>query len=143
MAVSKWQGYSVNITGLDQVLANLNKEVRKIQDRTKAGLWEALLKVKYDVLPLTPIKHGHLRGSCYTIPGPAGKQVAEHPEPIKTSSGIAGEIGFTATYAPFVHEIDKHYTVGAWKFLERALKMNYDKILDIIRRRAHVDTGRD
>ena len=130
MAVSKWQGYTVNITGMDQVLANLNKEIRKIENRSKAGIMESLLVVKGDALPITPIKTGNLRGSNYVIT-------------FDTPKGPAGEIGYTANYAPFVHEIIKNYTVGAWKFLERALKMNYAKILEIIRRRAHVDTGRD
>ena len=120
----------VNITGLDAVLSNLNKEVQKIENRTKSGLIEASLEVKKDTLPLTPIKTGNLRGSCYTLT-------------FEEQKGPAAEIGFTASYAPFVHEINKNYTVGGWKFLERALKQNYDRILEIIRRRAHVDTGRD
>jgi hypothetical protein len=135
MAVTKWSSTlrSLNvssISGLDSILANLNKEVQKIENRTQGGVREALLQVKRDALPMTPIKTGNLRGSCYT-------------NTFKLPQGPAGEIGYEASYAPFVHEIDKEYTVGHWKFLEYALKMNYYKILDIIRRRAHVDTGRD
>ena len=120
MAVNK-----VRITGLDRVLKNLNREIMQIQGRTKAGLREAALVVRKRAQELTPIDTGHLKGSAYT-------------EAYDTPLGPGAEIGFMASYAPFVHEINKSYTVGQWKFLETAIKENYQKILEIIRKRAKI-----
>jgi hypothetical protein len=42
-------------------------------------------------------------------------------------------VGFGAFYAIFVHEIQKAYKKGDWKFLERAFDENRNKILKIIK----------
>jgi len=51
-----------------------------------------------------------------------------------TSKGPGAVIYYTAFYAVFVHEIDKNYTVGQWKFLETAMKEKKAVVLNIIRR---------
>ena len=46
----------------------------------------------------------------------------------------AVEAGFTASYAIAVHEINKNYHKGTWKFLQFAIRNNKDKILAIIKK---------
>ena len=130
------------ITGTDTVLRNLNREIMGIQNRTKAGLREAALVIRRRSMQLTPVgKTSHLRGSTYT-------------EAYNTPEGPGAEIGYTALYAPYVHEIPPPparsvpggrsaiHTVGQWKFLETALKEKSREILEIIRKRARPRIGR-
>jgi len=79
------------LVGVDLVLKKLNIEIAKIEGRTKGGLRSAALEVKAASLRLTPHEDGHLRGSAYT-------------ETFSTSSGPGSVIGYTAEYAPWVHE---------------------------------------
>lgn len=119
----------VVISGMDRVLRNLNREVAGIQNRTRGGLREAALVVRRRSQELTPVHTGHLKASAYT-------------EVFDTSQGPAAEIGYMAGYAIYVHEIDKNYRVGQWKFLETALKEKAQKILEIIKKRARPSIGR-
>lgn len=116
---------SNRMSGLDRVLRNLNREVRGIQNRGKAGLWMAALMIRRRAQQLTPVKTGNLRASAYT-------------HAYNTPKGPGAEIGYTANYAVFVHEIDKDYRVGQWKFLETALKEKARDALEMIRREAQV-----
>lgn len=117
------------ITGTDTVLRNLNREIMGIQNRTRAGLRGAVLVVRKRSQELTPVATGHLRASTYT-------------ETYNTSEGYGAEIGYMAGYAPYVHEINKNYTIGQWKFLETALKEKSREILEIIKKRARPRMGR-
>jgi len=119
---------AIEFKGLSTVLLNLNKEIAKIQGGTKAGLIEAGMMIKNKAGKYTPIGDtGNLLGSAYTIP-------------TGTKMEPSQEIGYTAAYAVFVHEIDKHYRRpgSSWKFLERALKENTRRILQIIASRTRV-----
>lgn len=109
------------------ILFELNNEIRKIKKRSTKGVMKALLVIKREALIMTPTKEGNLRKSCYT-------------ETFRTLQGPVGEIGYTAYYAPWVHEIDKNYrkTGTSWKFLEKALKRNKKKVLKIIRDEAYI-----
>jgi len=111
------------VTGTDKVLRNLNREIRGIKNRTRAGMREAALVVRKRSQELTPVKTGNLKGS-------AGTQVYDTPK------GPGAVIYYTAAYAPYVHEINRNYRVGQWKFLETALKQKAREILEIIRKRA-------
>jgi len=117
------------ITGLDKVLRNLNREITGIRNRSKAGLREAALVVRRRSMQLTPVDTGNLRASAYS-------------EVFDTVKGPAAEIGYMAGYAVYVHEINKNYTVGQWKFLETALKEKQHEIVEIIRKRARPGIGR-
>jgi hypothetical protein len=90
------------------------------------------LLVRRAAAPLTPIDKGNLRGS----------------QGHKVISGVtSGEIGvviyYTASYAPYVHEIDKNYQSPGtqWKFLETALMQNTKEILETLRTSARVEGG--
>jgi hypothetical protein len=125
------------IEGIDKVLTNLNAEIRNIHLRTKAGMREAALIVRRRSQQLTPVKTGNLKGSAYTL----ARDMAVGP---------GAEIGYTAAYAPFVHEIPPpfmagsgqrhatHHPPGQWKFLETALIEKRREILDVIERAARI-----
>lgn len=119
------------ISGLDEVIQNLNKRVGQIEGVTSKGLLRAGHKIQGESQRMCPVVTGNLKGSAYTKMLPGGH--------IPTV-----EIGFTAEYAPKVHENPRAgktgkpgaSEVGQWKFLEEAVKQNEDKILDIIRSEA-------
>ncbi len=118
--------------GLDKVLSNLNKEIGKIEGRTRQGLLSAALKVKRDAIKLAPVDTGNLRNSAYVIwgggkespkvkqtgsegifkdktKGQAQRMGGEHQSVVSQRQGISStspfaEIGFTAFYALYVHE---------------------------------------
>lgn len=113
------------LVGTDIVLANLNREIRGIRGRTKKGVRTAALLVKRESQKLTPIDTGNLKGSAYT-------------EVVGGDIKPGAIIGYTANYAPFVHEINKNYIKGQWKFLETAIKNNEFKIIKIIQDSARV-----
>ena len=124
MAVSETFKREAYLTGLNQVLANLNKEIRGIEGRTAKGLREAARLVRRDAQKRVPVDTGKLKASAYT-------------RMIKGSSGPGTEIGFTAAYAIFVHErMDLRHAVGTAKFLQYALSNNTKEIVDIIARNA-------
>jgi hypothetical protein len=109
------------LVGGDRVIATLNKEISQIRGATYEGLYQAGLLVKARSVVKTPVDTGNLRGSAYV-------QGIEH------GKSPVVEIGYTASYAPFVHEIKKNYRAPGtgWKFLENALKENVKGILDQI-----------
>lgn len=142
---------------VDRVLGNLNREISSIANRTQAGLTAAALFVRGEAQKITPVDTGNLRSSAYTV-SPGGivqgeDSIAQQElldrvvrslertvnRIVNTRGEMYSEIGFTASYAIFVHEIEKNYTVGDWKFLERALFDNHDKIIKIIEDRASIE----
>jgi len=116
------------IKGLDEVLKNLNREIQAIEGRSKAGIRQAVLLVRRRSQIYTPVDTGNLVNSIYT-------------EVYDTSKGPVGEIGYTAAYAPRVHEM-----IGATfkkpgaraKFLETALNESVKDILSTIKKRVEV-----
>lgn len=82
------------VEGLDQVLYRINKELSLVKGRTAKGLVAAMKHLEEEmdtVQPLVPIDTKFMRESWYIFPaiGPGG--------PIVTA-------GYTAYYAPYVHE---------------------------------------
>ena len=107
----------IEFSGLETVMKNLNQAVKDIGGaRSRAGMRRALQFIKKESLALTPIDIGNLRGSVFT-------------EVTNEGENIVGTIGYTAEYAVYVHEINKNYTVGQWKFLEKPIAENHDRIL--------------
>lgn len=117
----------VYFTGLKRVMSNLNKEINGIKGRTKAGLMYAALVIRRRSQQLTPVDTGNLKGSAYT-------QAWQAP-----GGNPGAEIGFTASYAVFVHEVQaSHKGKGQWKFLETAVKEKAAEVVKIIQRYARV-----
>ena len=138
--------------GIDNVLRNLNKEVKGIAGRTKAGVKKAGMILEKASMKRCPVVTSNLKNSHYS-------------ESFNTPKGPGCEIGFTATYAPFVHENPRagktggfspkgvaykppinpsgkrstqavFSTVGGWKFLEIPLKRNTRRMLNAIKESA-------
>lgn len=109
---------TVSLDGTNAVLKNFNKQVGIINKGAAKGLKIALLAVQETAIPLTPLDKNVLRPSSYT-------------EIIKVSkTDIVGEIGYTAEYAPFVHEnLENQHPIGQAKFLEEALRINQQRIV--------------
>ena len=123
---------NVGIKGMDVVLANLNREIAKIEARSSIGLIESAILIRQDmdkISPKIPIDFGNLRASWFTVTshgfgagsqggtgmpfkGPdAGKLAAERAQAISEGRGIVQGVkglailmGFSANYALFVHE---------------------------------------
>lgn len=127
------------VTGLQEVLANLNKEISGIKGRSLAGLYEAGLKIEAASNERAPSEYGNLRGSSYTR---------------KSLSGdLSVEIGYTASYAAYVHEnlemklkgelrpsgLGKYWgPKGENKFLEKTVRINEANIIKIVQHHASV-----
>jgi len=125
-------GREVHLTGTREVLANLNKQVLGIKNRTRAGVRAAAMTVKARSQELTPHDTGTLVGSAHV-------RTWEFPE------GPGGVIYYEAAYAPYVHEIQaRNYTKPGtqWKFLETALKEKSREIIRIINRFAALRGGK-
>ena len=116
------------VTGLDNVLKNLNTEIRAIENRTGDGLLAAALFVQGESQEDTPQRKGVLVNSAFSD---------------VDRDNLVARVGYTAKYAPYVHEMPSsfNYTKPGTgpKFLEKAIKNNIKTILDIIQRRAKVD----
>lgn len=113
----------VRILGIEKVLANLTKEVKKIEGRTLAGLIQGAAIVRADMdktPPLIPIDTGNLRGSWFTTAGYSGTT------PFVT-------MGFSAVYALAVHEMPQYKQPkrkgSGPKFFEASLSRNKEKML--------------
>lgn len=107
-------GFSAQLNGTTQVLANLNKEIEGLRSKSRTAMRGATLSIKAKTIPLTPIDTGDLRGSWYA-------------EIFEAADGFASAefgFGFTVSYASYVHEIDKVYKAPGtgFKFLERGMQ---------------------
>ncbi len=138
--------------GIDGVIKNLNKEIKGIEGRTRVGMAKVGLFVEGKAMKECPVVTSNLKNSHYS-------------ESFNTTKGPGCEIGFTASYAPFVHENPRagktggfspkgvaykapinpsgkrstqavFSVVGKWKFLEDPLKKNARRILVIIKESA-------
>ena len=114
------------LKGLDDVLANLNKEIKKIEGATLKGLLAAGTFIKGESQEITPVEFGVLNNSAFS----------------NQSGPLSVTIGYTAEYAPFVHEAP---STTNWtkpntgnKFLEKAVKNNIPEILSVIQKRAKI-----
>ncbi len=118
---------SPKIHGMEKVLSNLNKEIRKLKAVAPAGLLKSAMLIRRDMdktPPKIPVDTGNLRSSWFT-------------DLRSYYFGISYELrfGFTASYAWEVHEkVGSRFRrpgAGA-KFMEASIKRNSGKILDIM-----------
>lgn len=130
------------LKGLDAVIRNLNKEIKRIEGAGMAGLWDAGLQIQAASQRRVPVDTGNLKGSHYTRAESKLVRLDKSgnaPDPQGSVPPHAVEVGATADYALFVHEnLEAQHTVGEAKFLERAIDENQGGILEIIRRRAAI-----
>ena len=116
---------SVTVKGQTKAARNLNLEIGKIEGDINKGLKAALVFVLGKAIERAPHDLGVLRGSGFTS---------------VDSKKTVGRVGFTAKYAPFVHEMPETNNFSTPdtgpKFLEKAIFQNTDTILQIIKKRA-------
>lgn len=120
------------LKGIEEVTANINKELKKIKGKSIDGFLEVAVMIREDMEntpPLIPVDTGNLRASWFTtvnikpmvinsapfFKGKTNKvaeMTAEHAvisqacqSAVKTSKDPAMAIGFTANYAGYVHEM--------------------------------------
>lgn len=116
--------------GTETLLNNLNKEIKNIEGRiSKRGMITSLLLLKRDSMKMTPVRTGNLRASYSTFV-------------YEGFYGIEGYLVNNASYALFVHEMAFHTRQGVYvnwskkgtgpKFVERALRNNYKRVLQIL-----------
>ena len=121
----------MSLKGLEQVVANLNKEIKAIEGRSLAGLIRAAVVVRRsteETPPLTPIDTGNLRASWFTNTGYKGSN------PFVT-------LGYSSAYAVYVHEMvgAKFQRPGAGaKWFQAAFRRNKDRILEVIKQEAQI-----
>ena len=108
-------GGRVTITGVDKILRNINASAARQRKAATAALKEAGKDIIAEAQENTPHKTGNLKGSAFVE-----DRIRQTPE------GLVQRIGYSAAYAIFVHEIDKNYAIGGWKFLENAMNMHVD-----------------
>lgn len=153
-----------HVTGLDNVLRNLNETIVRMRKRTVVGLIDAAKIVLDDTdktPPLIPVDYGNLRHSrfivsslgnsyrnFYTFVGPQAEKIQEgHQETIAEAMEDVAQnstekfplvvFGFSAFYHEWVHEM-----VGAnfqransgAKYLEASMKRNKRKMIEAIRK---------
>jgi hypothetical protein len=152
MAINNRGG--IRISGIVQALTNLQKEMRKIEGRTKAGLIEAGFAIIRNAQERVPVDLGNLRSSGYVLwdrgnkgptkqwSGPeAGKMQQLHAQVIGEQKSQATRnqvvIGFTAFYAIYVHEdLTVNHSSGEAKFLQKAIESQKDRVIRIVQARA-------
>lgn len=119
----------MGVKGANEVLTNLRQLEAKKRNARRKALTRIGLKVKADSISLTPVDTGNLRQSAYT----------------EVDRDVKVTIGYTAAYAPFVHEaMEKlrgaprtsgtgkgfYWDGGENKFLDKAVKRNAKFIMD-------------
>lgn len=125
---------TVKVDGLDQVTANLNKEIQRVRGRNRLGIQKVANFIKGVAVSLAPIEFGPLRQSAFF-------------KTKETPSGPEATIGFTAEYAGAVHEAPEklrgekrtgktargnYWDGGENKFLEKAVRRNFTTIINIL-----------
>jgi len=108
------------LVGLATVIGNLNKEVAKIHSKLDTSMLGAGLFIQAEAQRRTPVDTGNLKASARTLK-------------TKQEWGVRVTISFGTDYAIQVHEVKTRHSVGDWKFLERAIMENFDRVLKIIR----------
>ena len=99
------------VEGLPEVISALNVRIARVKGATRIGMSRVALVVMGESVRRTPVKTGNLRGSAYQ-------------RIVDSNQGPVAEIGYTANYAWWVHEIDKVYKAPGthWKFLQTAVQ---------------------
>lgn len=121
--------------GLKPVMDRLNREIQKVKNRTVLGMAESVAYLHQKMLteyPVIPKDSGDLRDSWFI-----------HTFNVPMNPSV--EFGFTAFYAPYVHEMlepEVEWTEpnSGPKFLEAHIKRELGEMLKIIKMRATIPT---
>lgn len=120
---------TTSVNGLQNVLRNLNTAIGQIEGGTRVGMQKVGILIKSESMEMVPHDKGVLIDSAFY-------NTAE------TTTGPVVRIGYTAAYAPSVHEMPEDYNYSKAgtgpKFLEKPVTDNYSNILNIIRANASI-----
>lgn len=124
---------SAKVEGLDMVMRNLRSELNKRKDVTIQGLLAGGLIIQGEAQERVPVEYGHLRASAYTRKSPEDPNVVE--------------VGFSASYALYVHEnldqrlkgVPRPSGLGVYwgphgqpKFLENAVTAKFQDVMKAV-----------
>lgn len=134
---------SVQLKGLNRMLANLKTMPPDMALAAEAGLFEAGSIIQGDAQAITPVDKGNLRGSAFTLTQTL-TQLANSAQPSgearslakNTPTEIRAVVGFGGPSAPYAlvqHErTDYRHTVGEAKYLEKAVQKNASRVPVIV-----------
>jgi hypothetical protein len=158
--MARVKGINYGLRGIDIVMNNLHKEMKKYEIKGMKGLLRSAILIRQDMEntpPKIPVDTGNLRASWFIVTATGGimkadqfkgenatqlsldfeKTTAKAKRIAQQSPHPLVVIGFGANYAWFVHEnVGQQYKrpgSGA-KFFEAALNRNTTKIIENIRR---------
>jgi hypothetical protein len=156
------------LSGINEVMRNLNAEIQRIENRTMKGLIlsaEQIRRRMESKTPYIPFDYGNLQSSWFIVTskshigarvapafkGPdAGVLMSFHSETLAEAKGMLSGVsqpvlimGFTANYAAWVHEmigknINWSKEGSGPKFFQRAIEDKRDSILATIKREAQI-----
>lgn len=150
------------IKGINKVLKNLRKELKKATKGSEKGMIRLGLEIKGISMRNVPIDFGNLRASHYVAwkgnvdSRPVWKKGGSQTDLVKLSTNhtrIVGEavstlddgdvqIGVSAHYAAIQHEnLSFSHTVGGPKFLQNAIDNVTPRALKIIAQDANIKGG--
>lgn len=123
---------SIKVKGQAELNSAINRVFAKNKKAAVGAVKKGLMVIIAEAVRIAPIEFGVLRNSSFT-------------ESKKTSKGVSGKAGFTAEYAPFVHEMPMknagkpragrkgfYWQGGENKFLEKAIKREMSAAMRII-----------
>jgi hypothetical protein len=100
---------NVEILGLPKVSAYMRQWGDSALLAFAAGIFLGASEVITTAMRITPVDTGYLRSSRYVT------------KPVITGRRVEVRAGFHASYATRVHETNRQYVVGEWKFLSKAV----------------------
>jgi hypothetical protein len=118
---------SVKMRGGREISANLNRELKRIDGDLFKGILLGMKMFQGESQEIAPHDKGVLIGSAFS-------------DADRTRTRVRGRVGYTAEYAPYVHEMPDETN---WskpgtgnKFLFKAVMNNTQRLLDIVRKYA-------
>lgn len=156
---------SFKLKGMKKLLSNFNREIRAIKGRTHVGLIEAVIVIQREAEPGTPVDLGNLRSSFF-ITSWKGRQKdlrpddfkgdnadeirSHHQDVINQSVALSRSVsksfeiivlfGYSANYAPFVHENAQNFKRPKAKvrWFYAAIQRSKSEALEAIRKNARI-----
>jgi len=139
------------LKGLDNVLRNLNREVKAIEGRSLQGMLLAVAEIRKDIdskQPLVPIGPSAAqvealkKAGIYRKLGTGNLRISWFSEPLMLAIGPAVIFGHSANYAAYVHEmigeINWSRPGAGPKWLQSAIRGSKERTLRIIQENARI-----
>lgn len=156
-------GDHVRVEGMEEVLGNLNREIKGIEGRTRAGLWAGGLIIMRASMENVPVEYGNLRASHYVRSDSGFEQdrgrgfdPSQQNQISQTDLGENYvEVGNSAAYAVYVHEnteqklrgqprpsgLGTYWNPGGPKFFQRAIAEKMQRVIRAVQAYAKIPGG--